>query len=126
MEEKELTKLKKTIIWFGGIIAVALALELAVWAFAAYQANRAIDDLVGNMTKVSESSRVRVQAYQQQRKAEQQRQQQKKLDQNTLCAMNTDTNKCVCIHRQTGQKISIPHNECVSRASSAANIKRIN
>lgn len=75
--------------------------------------------------QAGEKNRTRAQAYQQQRQIAQQRPQQKKLDQNTLCAMNTDTNKCVCIHRETGQKISMLHNECVSRASNASNIRRL-
>ena len=117
MKEEDLSKLKKTLYWCGGIIAVALTLELLFWSVATYRANKAINDLVGDMQRATETSRAGTQAFQQKRQLEQRNQQQIKLDQNTLCAMNTDTSKCACIHRQTGQKISMPQHECVSRAS---------
>lgn len=102
MKEKELVQIRKGIYGVLVIIAAVGFIELGLWAYAGYRANQAIDQLVGDMQQAGEKSRARAQAYQQQRLQKQQRQQQKKLDQNTLCAMNTDTNKGVCIHRETG------------------------
>jgi len=45
-------------------------------------------------------------------------QQQQVLDVEKICNITADTGQCVCRHRQTNQRISIPYEECVSRASS--------
>ena len=34
-----------------------------------------------------------------------------------FCVMDTDTDECFCIHKETRQIISIAHNECVVRIS---------
>jgi len=34
-----------------------------------------------------------------------------------FCVMDTDTNECFCIHKETRQVLSIAHNECVVRVS---------
>jgi hypothetical protein len=49
------------------------------------------------------------------------RQVKQTLEKDTLCAINTDTYKCSCIHKETGRKISMTHNECVPRASKSPN-----
>jgi hypothetical protein len=38
-------------------------------------------------------------------------------EEDTLCAINIETNICFCIHKKSERKISMPHNECVARAS---------
>ena len=44
-------------------------------------------------------------------------QQQEVLDVDKICNVTADTGQCVCRHRQTNQIISIPYEECRSRAS---------
>jgi hypothetical protein len=44
-------------------------------------------------------------------------QQQQILDIDKLCSVTADTGQCVCRHRQTNQRLSVPYEECVSRAS---------
>jgi hypothetical protein len=46
-----------------------------------------------------------------------QAQQQKVLDIDKLCIVTADTGQCVCRHRKTNQRISVPYEECVSRAA---------
>ena len=45
-------------------------------------------------------------------------QQQKVLDVDKICNVTADTGQCVCRHRQTNQRLSIPYEECRSQASS--------
>ena len=49
--------------------------------------------------------------------AGEQAQQQQVLDIDKICSVTADTGQCVCHHRQTNQRLSIPYEECVSRAS---------
>ena len=44
-------------------------------------------------------------------------QQQEVLDVDKSCSITADTGQCVCRHRQTEEALSIPYEECVSRAS---------
>ena len=46
-----------------------------------------------------------------------QEQPQKVLDVDKICNVTADTGQCVCRHRKTNHRISIPYEECVSRAS---------
>jgi hypothetical protein len=50
-------------------------------------------------------------------KAGEKAQQQQILDIDKLCSVTADTGQCVCRHRQTNQRLSIPYEECISRAS---------
>lgn len=34
-----------------------------------------------------------------------------------FCVLDTDTNECFCIHKESRQVLSIAHNECVVRVS---------
>ena len=52
------------------------------------------------------------------------RQAMETLEENTLCAIDTDTDECICIHKETGGKILMTDNECVVRASKPSNIQR--
>ncbi len=69
------------------IIAAVLTYKLAVWAYQGYQISK------------------------------QGHQQQEVLEFYKVCWMNADTGRCMCRHRQTKQRISMPYDECVSRAS---------
>lgn len=120
--------LKQVLLWTLAIIAVAVVVELAFWAFTVYQANKAVEDIVGNMQRGTEASQARAKAYQQQRQVEleqkrelAERQRQEAFNLDTYCAVNTDTNKCVCIHRKTGQRIPVQHDECMLRVSGTSN-----
>ena len=44
-------------------------------------------------------------------------QQQQVLDVDKICNMTADTGQCVCRHRRTEERLSIPYEECRSRAS---------
>ena len=44
-------------------------------------------------------------------------QQQQVLDVDKICNVTADTGQCVCRHRKTNHRISIPYEECRSRAS---------
>lgn len=39
---------------------------------------------------------------------------QQVLDIDKECRMNADTGSCVCRHRRTGERLSIPYRECVN------------
>jgi hypothetical protein len=69
------------------------------------------------LTGISASGADSLQRINRQRELQQAQRQRDELDRNTLCAMNTDSGKCVCLHRETGRRISIEHAECVARAS---------
>ena len=38
------------------------------------------------------------------------------LYRNTSCALNEETNSCICIHEETGRPIALPHSECIKKA----------
>lgn len=40
--------------------------------------------------------------------------QQQTLDIDKDCRMDADTGSCICRHRRTGERLSIPYDECVS------------
>ena len=44
-------------------------------------------------------------------------QQQEVIDADKICSVTADTGQCVCRHRQTMQRLSIPYEECRSRAT---------
>ena len=70
------------------IIVAVLAYKAAMWAYQGYQA--------GGQVQV---------------------QQQQVLDVDKICNVTADTGQCVCRHRQTQERLSIPYEECRSRAS---------
>lgn len=81
---REMGKVIYGALW---IIAAALALKLALWAYQGYGAGG------------------------------EQHQLQEVFDHDIICTMNADTGQCLCHHHETGQRISISYDECVSRAS---------
>jgi hypothetical protein len=79
--------IRKGIYWVLWIIAAVLVYKTAMWAYQGYK------------------------------EGEQAHQQQQILDIDKICLVTPDTGQCVCHHRQTNQRISVPYDECVSRAS---------
>ena len=71
------------------IIAAVLVYKAAMWAYQAYQAYQAGGQV----------------------------QQQQVLDVDKICNVTADTGQCVCRHRRTEESLSIPYEECRSRAS---------
>ena len=55
--------------------------------------------------------------YQGYKAGEQPQQQEELLDVDKICRVIPDTGQCVCRHRETDQRLFIPYNECVTRAS---------
>jgi hypothetical protein len=43
------------------------------------------------------------------------------LEEETFCALDADTGKCFCVHKETGLLVTIIYEECVVRASKPAN-----
>ena len=82
----EVTTVRKAIYWAVQIIVIALAIKLAMWAYQ-------------NVTQ-----------------GDQVHQQQEVFDIDKLCKMDADTGRCMCRHRRTKERLSIPHEECVSLA----------
>jgi hypothetical protein len=103
-----------------GVFAAVLVADLALLAFRGYMVNRAIDDMTQAVKSVSASSSTQIQRLNQQRELQQALRQRDELERNTLCAMNVDSGKCVCLHRDTGRRIPLTHAQCVSRASQAS------
>jgi hypothetical protein len=42
------------------------------------------------------------------------------LEEETFCALDADSGKCFCVHRETGLLVTIVYEECVVRASKPA------
>ena len=82
----EVITVRKGFNWALQIIAIALAIKFGLWAYQSYRA--------GN----------------------QGHQQLEVLDVDKLCKMDADTRQCICRHRRTNKRISVPYEECVSRA----------
>lgn len=93
-----------------GIIALVLAADLAWRGYLAYAANRAMSDFAHEIKELGENERSRQQAA---RTAKQ----RAEAEANTLCALNNDTQKCVCRDKRMGQALSVSHDQCVARAS---------
>ena len=80
---------RKGIYWALRIIAIALTIKFALWAYQSYKAGD--------------------QGYQQ----------PDVFDLDKLCKMDADSGHCMCRNRRTNQRLTIPHEECVSRALSS-------
>jgi hypothetical protein len=78
---------RKVIYWALWIIVAAFAYKAALWAYQGYKAG------------------------------EQAQQQEELLDVDKICRVIPDTGQCVCRHRETDQRLFIPYDECVTRAS---------
>ena len=77
---------RKGIYWALQIIAIALALKFALWAYQDYMAG------------------------------EEGQQQLKLLDIDKICKIVADTGQCNCRHRRTNETLNLAHEECLSRA----------
>ena len=78
--------MRKVIDWILWIIATALMVKVALWAYQSYSADG------------------------------QQVQQGEVPDYKTRCSIVADTGQCTCHHVETGHRVSIKYDECVSRA----------
>ncbi len=76
----------KGIYWVLRIIAIVLFIKFGLWAYQSYKAG------------------------------DQGHQQLEVLDIDKLCRTYADTGQCFCRHRRTLERISMPYEECVSRA----------
>ena len=79
--------MRKGIYWAIWIIVAVLAYKAAMWAYQGYKAG------------------------------EQAQRQHQTLEIDKICSITPDTGQCVCRHRQSNQRLSIPYDECLSRAS---------
>jgi hypothetical protein len=77
----------RLLIW---IIVARLAYKVGLWAFEEYQ--------------------------QRQQSGQRPVQQQEIHDSDKVCKVIADTGQCVCRHRKTNDRLSLPYEECVSRA----------
>ena len=109
----------KSVLWIIGIAIGVFLGMLAYEQYTAYRVEQQIAQMLEGQAAAQKATNAR-------RVVELERQRKSRLEANTLCAMNNDTQKCVCIHEETGIKISKTHDECVARASKASNIKRLN
>ena len=79
--------MRKAIYWALWIIVAAFTYKAALWVYQGYKAG------------------------------EQPQQQEELLDVDKICRVIPDTGQCVCRHRETDQRLFIPYDECVTRAS---------
>ena len=103
--------MKKGLYW---IVLIAIGVFLGIYLHARYeeyQTRVALEQAAQQTMELLEEQRKREEAMQADRA-------RARLERNTLCAMNADSGKCSCIHKETGQKISMSYQECVTRASS--------
>jgi len=63
------------------------------------------------------------QIYEEQQKP-QEFQHQQLLKEDTFCALDSDTGKCWCVHKETGQAVTLVFEECAIRASRPASDKK--
>jgi len=82
----EVIIVRKAIYWTVRVIAILLTIKLALWAYQNYWPG------------------------------DQGHQQQEVFDIDKLCKMDADTGLCMCRHRRTNERLTIPHEECVSLA----------
>lgn len=72
------------------IIVALLAYKVAVWAFEEFQLRERFDQRSGQQEDIPDSDKI--------------------------CKMIADTGQCICRHRKTNDRLSLPYEECVSRA----------
>lgn len=77
----------RLLIW---IIVALLAYKVAVWAFEKYQSRPRSGQHSGQQEVVPDSDKV--------------------------CKVIADTGQCICRHRKTNDRLTLPYEECVSRA----------
>jgi hypothetical protein len=79
--------MKKLFVWIIRIAVLVLLAKIVMWSWQQYHSGGAKGALDG----VSDFDK--------------------------MCHVtNPDTLSCVCIHRQTRERLSVPHDECVRRA----------
>ena len=83
----ETMMLRKIIYWVLWIIVAAFVYKAALWAYQGVKAG------------------------------ERPQQQEELRDFDKICRVMPGTGQCVCRHRETDQRIFLPYDECVTRAS---------
>ena len=98
---------------FFWIAVIAIGVFIGIFAYDKYQ--------VFQLELATRQALEEIQT--QQKNAEEQMRRRSEINQkteflkSTLCAINEDTGKCVCIHKKTGMKISKTQSECQAIAS---------
>jgi len=83
------TSMRKIFIWVVRIAVLVVLIKVVMWSWDKYQGG-------GQSSQASEV-----------------------LEMDKVCRItNPDFGSCVCVHRRTNEKLSIPYEECVQRARS--------
>lgn len=96
-------------IWITlGAIALVLAANFGLRAYQLHVVNKTVEDVTESLSVSAERSRQRIEA---------QRQEKNRLEDeaNTMCALNNDTNTCVCRDLRSGRQIDLSFEECAKR-----------
>lgn len=110
----------KGIFW---VVVVALGVFVGLFAFEqfkGYQERVAGQRALGEQEAILEQKAARQQAIKEQRAAERKRRRTENPDQKINCAMDADTENCVCMDKETGNTIPMNPYECVLRASKSS------
>jgi len=94
------------------IVLISIGVFLGAFAyekFTEYRLQRELQEMIEIQEQQTAIAR-------QKRMADQERKRKAELYRNTACAINNDTNKCVCLHEKTGARITLSQGECEKRA----------
>jgi hypothetical protein len=113
MENNERNYLRKTLYFVLVVLAIGLIAEVVYRGYFAYKLHEEVE----NFKNISTTQPAITSA--QKRQVISPKQQTNSLEQDALCALNSDTGKCVCIKRNTGQYVDVSQAECTQRAERA-------
>jgi len=114
----------KGIYW---VVVVALGVFIGLFAFEqfkGYQERTVHQQAIEEQQAIPNQENAAQQAVKDWRPGEREQQQKKKPVQNTVCTMDANTDNCICIDKETGNRIPKTPYECVLRASKSSNAQK--
>lgn len=100
--------MKKGVIVSLAIIVLVLAGNFGIRAYQMHVVNKAVEDVTESLGTTAKRNSQRIEAQRLAKKAIED-------EANTMCALNNDTNTCICRDMRTGRQIDLTFEECAKR-----------
>jgi len=95
------------------VLVIGLIAKVVYQGYFPHKLHEEVENFESTSTSEPEVPRVTAREYRQQ--IEQNRPTQ--INQNAMCVLNNDTQKCVCIDQKTGLPINLSHSDCIKRSN---------
>lgn len=101
------------------VLIIAVGVFLGIFLhdrITEYRERLAVQEMLGQMQMEADRAQMKADQVRKKHLVEKEKIKANELYRNTACAINVDTDVCLCIHEKTGAKISLSQNECKKRA----------